>query len=53
MAISRNRRIQDMEDREEYLRQRAAWAQGEERKELLAELECLSVELAAVKGVRR
>ena len=51
--VSRSKRIRDIIVRQEELRQRAAWAQGEDRQKSLAELEELSGMLDALKGGRR
>ena len=53
MAVSKSRRIQELGVRQEELRQRAAWAQGEERQRILADLEEIDGQLAAMKGRRR
>jgi len=53
MALSRNRRIRELIVKQEELRQRAAWAQGEERIRLLDELEEIGGQLDVMKGGRR
>ena len=46
-------RVCMLDMRQEWLRQRAAWAQGEERRELKADLAGVSRELDALRKERR
>ena len=50
MATSKARKTHELQARQHELRQRAAWAKGEERQRLMNELEAVSAQIEAAKA---
>lgn len=53
MGTSKNRQTHNLQDRLDDLKQRAAWATGEKRKQLLEDIEKVMGQLQVIKDRRK